>query len=160
MHEIRFQITSLSPLILPFSTGDPNMVGTLKYIPGTALRGIFAKQFIKQKNLKNAHQDDTFYRWFLKGDITFTNAYITSRDEYDNVFFNYPIPLSVQKKKRGTSIFDLIFEDEDFEEQTEPIEGYGRFESSTLYMESVITCLNFHHARDRERGGGKKGDHI
>lgn len=158
MQAIKFHITTLSPLLIAANTGDSNMVGTLDYIPATALRGLFACEFIKKQKLGNdAHKDETFKNWFLRGSLKFTNAYITSTDKYGKIKTNYPIPMSIQKEKRGDKLYDLMFQDEEFDKQTKVIDGYGRFEDNRLYKEAVKTSLNFHHARDRERGVAKEG---
>ncbi|MGC9046490.1 MAG: hypothetical protein ACP5JA_08755, partial [Thermodesulfovibrio sp.] len=62
MQAIRYSIKSLSPLLFASNTGDPNMVSTLDFIPGTHLRGMFANEYIKKRRLgENAHKDETFY---------------------------------------------------------------------------------------------------
>ncbi|MGC8938809.1 MAG: hypothetical protein ACP5KH_07500 [Thermodesulfovibrio sp.] len=107
MQAIKYCITTLSPLLLASNTGDPNMVSTLDYIPGTCLRGMFANEYIKKRKLgENAHKDETFYRRFLKGELKITNAYII----YGNYHY-YPVPLSVQedKNEKGNA-YDLLLE--------------------------------------------------
>jgi CRISPR-associated protein Csx10 len=100
MRAVKFRITSLSPLLFASNTGDPNMVATLDYIPGTHIRGMFANEYIKRKGLGvKAHEDSTFYNWFLKGDLKFTNAYIVQKKD-DKTYGLFPIPLSIQMRKR------------------------------------------------------------
>ncbi len=158
MQAIRYRITSLSPLLFASNTGDPNMVATLDYIPGTSLRGMFANEYIKRKHLgAEAHKDDTFYRWFLKGELKITNAYIV---QYDNgrVYRLLPIPISIQREKgdEGTA-YDLLLQDEELGIPTVGITGYGRLDGDLLYKKEVKKSLNFHHARDRVRGVAKMG---
>jgi CRISPR-associated protein Csx10 len=115
---------------------------------------MFANEYIKKRKLgENAHKDETFYRWFLKGELKITNAYII----YENYHY-YPIPLSVQedKKEKGNA-YDLLFQNEEFDKQTKGIDGYVRFSGNYLYKFPVKKSLNFHHARDRERGTSKEG---
>lgn len=52
MKAITYRITTLSPIILTSRTGDPNMVSTLDYIPGTHIRGIFAHEYLNLKQIK------------------------------------------------------------------------------------------------------------
>lgn len=47
--------------------------------------------------------------------------------------------------------------DEDFDEQTEPINKFGILEGTRLQTQEVETDLNFHHARDREKGISEEG---
>lgn len=159
MKAIKYRIETLSPLLFSSNAGDPNMVSTLDYIPGTHLRGLFANEYIRKTNLKGrAEQDENFYRWFLKGDVKFLNAYITTKDEREDIHLYYPVPLSVQKKKREKDgpYYDLLL-NEDVTEDTKFEGGYCRFNGTYIYKESVKKSLNFHHARDREKGASKEG---
>jgi CRISPR-associated protein Csx10 len=158
MRAVKFRITSLSPLLFASNTGDPNMVATLDYIPGTHLRGMFANEYIKRKGLGvKAHEDSTFYNWFLKGDLKFTNAYIVQKNNNEIHGF-FPIPLSIQREKgKEEEAYDLLLQDDESDMQTVPISGYGRIDKSNLYKKEVKRSLNFHHARDREKGVSKEG---
>lgn len=157
MQAVRYRITTLSPLVLSSNTGDPNMISTMDYIPATALRGLFAGEYIKRKGLSNAHQDERFYRWFLKGEIKLTNAYICIEENGKEMRF-YPLPLSVQSiKGRDWEAVDLLVVDEEPDKRTKPERGFGVFSDSTLKKASVKRNLNFHHARNRERGVSKEG---
>lgn len=156
MFAIKYQIKALSPLIFPENTGDPNAVGTLEYIPGSAVRGLFANLYIKISQLKNAHENENFYNWFLSGKLKFTNAYIVSKNK-DSGYVNYPLPLSIQREKGGQAIYDLLFVSEDFREQTVGIGGYCRLVDNHLYREKVKKSLNYHHERDYISGVVKKG---
>jgi len=160
MQAIRYRITSLSPLLFASNTGDPNMVATLDYIPGTCLRGMLANEYIKRKKIETeAHKDHTFYRWFLKGELKITNAYIV-QEKGNKIHRLLPIPLSIQREKGEERLaYDLLLQNEEFDKLTVGIGGYGRLEDGAIYIKSVKKSLNFHHARDRERGVSKKG-HI
>ena len=157
MHQLKYQVTTLSPVVITANTGDPNMVATHEYIPGCNLLGFFAGKYIQSKPLNSdAHKNDEFYSWFLRGDIKFTNAYITSEDEHDDLLSNYPVPFSIQHEKSDKNkICDLLHEDVDF--QTRNIGGFGRLKGDSLYKESVQKSLNFHHQRDPESGTSKEG---
>jgi CRISPR-associated protein Csx10 len=134
------------------------MVATLDYIPGTHLRGMFANEYINRKGLGvKAHEDSTFYNWFLKGDLKFTNAYIVQKNN-NEIHGLFPIPLSIQREKgKEEEAYDLLLQDEESDKQTVPISGYGRIDKSNsdkkevLYKKEVKKSLNFHHARDREK---------
>ena len=162
MQQIKYRITSFSPLLFSSNSGDPNMVETLDYIPGTYIRGMLAQEFIKRNRLLDAHKDETFYNLFLRGDVVFTNAYIC-----DNLGQNtYPVPLSFQKEKypenssksdNGTPIYDMLFIEDGIDKKTKSIEGYYFLENNNLHTVRVKRRLNFHHARDRETGTSKEG---
>lgn len=154
MQGIAIKVRLLSPLLLSSNSGDPNMVSTYSYIPARALRGLFAGEFIKRFNLgDNAHKDKTFYNWFLKGDLKFTDAHILIDDN-----LCMPIPFSIQKEKRKNRIYNLLSFDENlFEKETKIVGGYGLIKEDIIYKKPVNISLNFHHARDREKGVSKEG---
>lgn len=158
MQAIKYRITALSPLVFTSNTGDPNMVATLDYIPGTHLMGLFANEYIKRKNLQGmAEEDEKFYQWFLKGELKFLNAYITASNNH-SIDVLYPVPLSIQKEKHGDEAYYdlLLFDDE--EKQTKSLEGkYGKLTENSIKIGTVKKSINFHHARERERGVAKKG---
>jgi CRISPR-associated protein Csx10 len=110
MHQLRYRITALSPLIIPIRLGDMNMVNTEKYIPGTVVLGLLARQFILKKGISSdTHADENFYSWFLIGNLKISNAYILSKDKYGKTFINLPVSFSVQKEKSGRRIYDLLY---------------------------------------------------
>jgi CRISPR-associated protein Csx10 len=157
MYQLKYQITTLSPVIISASTGDTNMVATHEYIPGCNVFGLFAGKYIQNKPLNSdAHKDEEFYSWFLRGNIKFTNAYIVSEDEYNGLRANYPVPFSIQQEKSNEKrMYDFLYEDVDV--QTRNTGGFGRLEGDSLYKESVQKSLNFHHQRDPETGTSKEG---
>jgi len=159
MQKLTYRITTQSPVLIAESTGDTNMVASADYISGSAVYGCLANRYIRKHSLGNiAHRDDTFRKWFLSGGLYFSNCYIASVDKYGNVSRNYPLPLSVQKKKDDeTVIRDLFFVDDDFDEQTNGIVGFGRLQGNSLYKQTVKKSLNFHHQRDKETGVAKEG---
>ncbi len=161
MHKITYRITTLSPVLITTNVGDINTVNTGEFINGNSVLGIFASDYIKKKNLKNkAHEDDNFYRWFLKGDLKFTGGYISNVDKYGKKKNYFPVPLSVQHEKNDEQkIFDLLFIEEDDHEdiQTKVLQGFGYIEDETVETCKIKKSLNFHHARVRETGISKEG---
>jgi CRISPR-associated protein Csx10 len=161
MHKLRYKITSLAPLLISARYGDMNTVGTLQYIPGTSVLGMFAATYIKQKKINsNAHLNDEFYSYFLKGDVRFGNAYMALTDESGNESVYYPIPVSIREEKTARQIYDLLLLDEDGEDpdkQTKTKTGFCRLEQDTIGFAEVRTDLNFHHARDPQKGTSKEG---
>ncbi|BCB96588.1 hypothetical protein JZK55_15100 [Dissulfurispira thermophila] len=154
MQSLKLKVTLRSTVLLSSNAGDPNMVGTLRYIPARVLRGLFANEYIKKNSLKDAHRDERFYNWFISGDIRFTDAFILN-EVTDGLLLSHPIPFSVQKEKNGTNIYDLLFEKT--EEQTTSAGEYGIIREEYLRKQEIKTSLNFHHSRDREKGSAKEG---
>ena len=136
------------------------MVTTEKYIPGRSVLGVLADRFIKhKKNIpnNNPHEDNDFYSWFLEGNLKIGNAYIFSRDKYENGFVHFPVPFSIQKGKNEDVIYDFLYTDSNFDIQTESINTFCVLNEGIFQTKDVETELNFHHARDREKGISKKG---
>jgi len=152
-----YRITTLSPSLLTGGTGDPNMVATKENIPGTCVLGALAQRFISKRNLgMKAHEDDVFFRWFLKGDVRFSNAYIVTRLDDMTLKCNYPIPLSIHEDKESEGdLYDLLLDDP--EKVTKGLKGFGRIEGQTLYTQEVKKSLNFHHERDSFTGTTREG---
>ena len=158
MHQLTYRIKNLSPLVLSAKYGDMNMVSTEKYIPGTSVLGILAKQYlIKQEINDSAHEDINFYNWFLLGNLKITNAYTLSQDQNNNDRIFFPAPFSIQKEKTSTNVIDLLFIEEMDDTPRKPINSFCYLDGGNLQIRDVETSLNFHHARDREKGISKEG---
>ncbi|MBF0103542.1 MAG: hypothetical protein HQK77_21805, partial [Desulfobacterales bacterium] len=167
MHCIRYKITTLSPIVISSKAGDMNRVTTERYIPGTSVLGILANQIIMKKNLSDAHTDKDFYNWFLNGKLKISHAYICTKDKYDKDVPYVPVPFSIQKEKNDDkTIYNLLYmDDENLKDiQTKSIDSfcvpnffYEKVGNDRLQTKTVETSLNFHHARDREKGVSKQG---
>ncbi|HDH53704.1 MAG TPA: hypothetical protein ENH24_04385 [Nitrospirae bacterium] len=155
MKKIEVKIETLQPVILAELSGDVNLTGTRLYIPGTSIRGVFAKEYIKTREISEPHNDDNFYRWFLDGSLIFTNAYLKCGNKQ-----YLPCPLSLQKKKGDEGHVYNIFIQEGIED-TKPCSGYiyaGNSDNGNLEKKSPETVMFFHHARDnRIKGHSTEG---
>lgn len=158
MHSLAYRIILKSPLVLTTMSGDRNMIQTRKFIPGTVVLGILAERFIKKQesnfNSKLAHQNEAFYNWFLLGKLKISNAYICSKDEYGNHVY-YPSPFSLEKEKYGKTTYDFLFHKE--VDSTSGIDDFCFFSEGKIETKSVKVSINFHHARDPEKGSSKEG---
>lgn len=158
MQKIRYRITTLSPVLFSQNSGDMNTVATFQFIPGSSILGAFAWEWIRLKKLgKEAHKDESFYQWFLSGNLLFSNAYITVQDENNRIHVCFPVPCSVQEDKDRAGIYDLLLKEKDDNLQTTAIGGFADIQGSLILYQDVRTSLNFHHARDQEKGISKKG---
>ncbi|MCX9011184.1 MAG: hypothetical protein OIN66_08685 [Candidatus Methanoperedens sp.] len=129
------------------------MISTLDYIPGSIIRGIFAKRYIEQKKLgSEAHKDDFFYNCFLNPGFCFTNAYL--KDDTNH----HPTPLSIQSvKTKEDTIFDRI-KKEDITDQTKYVGKYCKITDDKINFIRAHKSINFHHARyDRLKGHSDEG---
>ena len=158
MRLIEFILKTEAPVILSESGGLSFLAYTKDFIPGTVIRGLFANSYIKLKGLSttNAHEDQTFYNYFLSNKVSFGNAYIaTLHNQGNSIKENYPLPLSLQHEKNDKSkIIDLLLEtrEERGIEQTKPFLGYGNIENNGLSIEQVEKSFFFHHQRDKKTG--------
>jgi CRISPR-associated protein Csx10 len=161
MKALKYRMTTLAPLLITNNAGDPNMVSTKEYISGTVILGALAGIYIRKNNyLTNAHEKPDFNNWFLNGSLKFTNAYIVSYDDKNNIKNNVPLPNSIHyDKDNENDIYDLFFTNEDktANKTTKIIGGFGRFDSNYLYPQKVKKSLNFHHERDPITGTTKEG---
>lgn len=155
MHSLKYRIITRSPVIVSAISGDTNMVKTEKYISGGTVLGLLAKRFIDRQQLGGlAHENKEFYQWFLAGGLKISNAYIFWRDEADNEFEHYPTPFSVEQEKYGDMVYDRLFTET---EQTKHVGDFCLLQGDFVQTRTVETEINFHHARDREKGVSKEG---
>lgn len=177
MYQLIYEIETLSPVLLTQISGDMNMVSTLDYISGTVIQGIFAKEYLKTKNLHSeAHEDQIFYEWFLNSGLIFTNAYIADDERDGQKAYFFPTPFSIHDYKiskdedEKKTAFDLMKKLVD-DKQTRHISDYCRIEDgkiftsdycrvedSKIFTKNVKRSINFHHAREnRLRGHSEEG---
>jgi len=152
VYGLEYRVKTLSPVVITSSEGDNNMTATKDYITGGALLGVFAAKYI-QKNIcpyYKAHEDPRFYRWFLKGDIIFSNAY-TGVHHKGSIRRLLPIPLVVQSDKTRENIYNLLHNEPD--EATKPLGGCCELNKNSIFLHSPEKRLYFHHFRkDRIKG--------
>ncbi len=154
MHRLRYHITTQAPVIISAFSGDRNMVRTEQHIRGATVLGLLAKRIINEKALdENAHQDNDFYAWFLRGKLQIGNAYIISRDEYGE-YQHFPTPFSIEREKHGTAVYDSLFRETD---ETKYIGDYCQLDADSIQIQPVETRIEFHHKRKRETGVSEKG---
>ncbi|MEI7813052.1 MAG: hypothetical protein WCJ01_11625, partial [Ignavibacteria bacterium] len=158
MSRLRLRIYTDSPVIITDTVRDPNMTLSKDIINGGVIRGFFANKYISKTNVNEAHKDERFYNWFLKGDLIFSNAVIVSRDLSDEKLTpNHIIPISIQSDKYdGSKIYDLLYSEPDTETETRSISGFCHYDGERLSIEKVNKSLNFHHVRDSSTGTVKK----
>ena len=162
MKQLEYRVTTLTPLLISQNSGDPNTVASKEYIPGSAILGLTAWLYIQKHNLaEKAHENEVFRELFLSNHVSFGNAYIMTKTTQDSWERNFPLPLSLQKKKykqindeTNNEISDLLFNTQ--QEQTKAVGGYGRLSCDEnkkyLHEQKVSKSLNFHHSRSSETG--------
>jgi len=158
MHSLRYRLTTRSPVVISTISGDVNMVATKKHIPGTLVLGLLAKRFIDKKNSgPTAHENEDFYNWFLAGRMKMSNAYLFSQNESGGKLY-YPTPLSIEKEKYfGRIAYDRLLLEQEPDEQTKHKDEFCFLQTGVLRTRAVETGVNFHHARNREKGVSEEG---
>lgn len=147
------KITTLSPVLLSDRTGDLNTTDTRLYIPGTTIRGLFARKLMKQRGLNtdNAHNDELFKLCFIEDKISFGPAYPFFEH---NVYLPFPQHLQ-SLKSNDENIYD-IFNNEP-EELTRTNTGFAIINENKISTISISTRSYFHGSRDRIKGKNEDG---
>lgn len=151
MHQLQYVLRTVSPVLLTSISGDTNMVSTLDYIPGSVVRGAFAKKYIEKRNLgAKAHEEDFFYDCFLNSGLSFTNAYIIKEGINDTI--HYPTPLSIMSTKtKESKILDLIKSVPD--EQTKYLGKYCEINGNNIDLLIPSKSINLHNTRKNRLKG-------
>lgn len=148
MHALTYRITTVSPVVIEGRDGDPNMVPTMKYVPGTSMLGLFAQWFLEHRppSAKPVYCDPQFQQWFLAGALKFGPAYLVEDRSY------FPTPFSIQREKQSDEVHDFLHTDEEFQVQTKNFDPFCYLNNDMIAGRDVATRLHFHHARDRRKG--------
>lgn len=152
MANLTVTIRLLSPVILSSFGEDTNLTGTLDYVPGTSILGMFATKYIKQARLEEPHSDDNFYSWYLNGDLIFTNAYLSVKDEYGELNL-LPTPLCIKKLKATGEVVNTFLKSPD--EQVISLAPYSHIQGNIIKTKEAEKRISFHHARERLTGHTK-----
>ncbi|MGI6033419.1 MAG: RAMP superfamily CRISPR-associated protein [Coriobacteriales bacterium] len=147
-HKLDYIITNHAPLIFPSADGDENMVTCLDYIPGSALHGYYANEFIKKKGLRpsQAQDDEIFKQWFLNGELGFSNALLV-HDEPGNLTYSlYPVPLFIHTDKSKKNLYSLLTDEV---KDTKAVGGYGCvINDGQLLRKEPEKAISFHLVRN------------
>ena len=153
----RFGIRFNEPAMFPNLEGDPNTVLTSRFLPGSAIRGAFARAW-----LWSSSDSCAFYEEFCSGNVLFLNAHPVSAGRR-----TLPMPHSVREEKADPSKhFDLARMD-DMPGETLRRMHLCWYMLDDLYSGKldnepveVRTEIQYHHQRsaDRRRGRALKDE--
>lgn len=90
-YAFRIRIHNIEPLILGDEPEAGNVVRTVPYVPGGALLGFFANDYLRRNN---SAPDNHFYRWFLSPATRFENLYPACYRSESECYASAPLPLS------------------------------------------------------------------
>ena len=150
---IRLAIKLKSPVLMTDVPGDQNLVETKLYLAGSSIMGIFANKYIEKKN---GIADDFFYNSFLRGGLTFTDAFKEIDDGDGGLVPAYALPLSIQKKKHDESgnCVEYFLNPEKSENQEndgmknkfQSVGGFGSINNGSGRTVRVGSGISFHGA--------------
>ena len=151
---IKIIIKLKSPVLMTDVSGDQNMVESKLYLTGSSLMGIFAYKYIKKNN---GIADDFFYNSFLRGGLTFTDAFKLIDDGKNGLVPAYILPLSIQKKKHDESghCIEYFLADDESEEKKDKdgmknkfqsVGGFGSINDDFIKTVTVKSGISFHGA--------------
>lgn len=160
MHKISFEIETLAPVVISSASNSTVMTSTHSEIGGAIIRGVLAKKYISEKNLKTPYLDEKFKKFFY-GDLKFLSA--TPK------IFNrrsFILPLSLQSGKKGmpdeNKILDLL-NDGEIPKGYKNFRGYGIINEKKIFKTDVKKNISLHMSRnlENERLSGKSEEgHI
>lgn len=143
-----YRLTLTDPLIITELAGDPNSAATRHFIPGSAVRGVVARELAGSTD---------FDGFILSGSVRYLNAYpqIDGRR-------SLPTPLSWVRPKHpegkdqhyDLSLWDEDWPDEQLEKAAFPFANWSS--SDKLGLQPIVE-LAMHHVRDRKAGGPGTG---
>jgi len=148
VYKIPVKVRNISPIIIPVTLGEANVVQTREHIPGSVLLGMFAAEYIRRikaedKHKKYFHEDDRFFNWFLGGSLTYIPAYPCDQ-EGNGPYFPAPLYLHCAKKEEN-DLYNIMIEPRD---DTRPLGGYTMIEDGSIIKMAPKKKLRFHHRRD------------
>ncbi len=152
MKTIYYKIELLSPVLMSTIKSEPNAMESHDELSGTSVLGFLANRYIHEK-AKDAHENENFYNWFLKGDLQFSNATIIDQGHKCEKF-----PMSIQYKKENEfDIQDMLFHKDTEQIQRKESDKYSYIENGEINFSDISKHFHFHHKRDRERGSSEEG---
>ncbi len=163
MHEIKFSVKTLSPVVISADSNSTLMTESHDEISGSIIRGVLAHRYIKEKNLGDkAFEDKNFFELFY-GNLKFLSA--TPAIDGKRSFV---LPQSLQRGKKGTkdekNIKDLLKNPKPDEiKGYKSLRGYGIVDGKKIFTASVKKNIYMHMSRsgEKERISGKSEEgHI
>lgn len=116
-------------------------------IPGSALLGAFAGMVIQDLKLgRNAHEDETFQRIFLKDGVKFGYGFL---ERAGQVF--YPCPAALAREKEENRSVNLLCGEVKVRRKEIGSQVSGRFGENKIYLAETEKEIRMHHARPEDR---------
>jgi CRISPR-associated protein Csx10 len=153
MDQLSYTVALDSSVLITAASSDTNVTYTEKYLPGRVLLGALAGEYIRKKRLYGkAHEDDTFYHWFLGGGLSFGNLDL----QMEEGRVATPLPFSLQCEKQGTVVYNLLLQTVPV--QTKMLPKYGTLVCNRVVCAYPSSRFHFHNCRqDRMKGHSPTG---
>jgi CRISPR-associated protein Csx10 len=153
MDQLSYTVALDSSVLITAASSDTNVTYTEKYLPGRVLLGALAGEYIRKKRLYGkAHEDDTFYHWFLGGGLSFGDLYLQMEESR----VARPLPFSLQCEKQGNVVYNLLLQAT--EAPTKVLPKYGTLIGGCVVCGYPSSRLHFHNWRkDRMKGHSLEG---
>ncbi len=160
-YQLSICVRLIDPVIVTRQTGDQNLVATERYLPSTAIRGLFASRVIQQLQLgAHAERHPWFQQWFLESNrsgLVWGAAYPAHGEQ--ELFYPPPLFLGapkydVEPNTGRKTLTNLFLSTREEAEGLKPIKEWVAFSAlgDRLDLLSLDTEVHFHSQRDRQRG--------
>jgi CRISPR-associated protein Csx10 len=154
-YQLRYRIKLEQEVVFRITDGDPNLVQSDGYIPGSAIWGSLAR--LAAAKLPKGYNDERFSAWFLDDGLRCLNAYLCERVELEGLTRLLPAPLSFRHEK---GLPEVVYDFAAYWEVAELPPAPKKLERSYLYLKDEIFCskisrthYNYHHKRQSRRKG-------
>lgn len=159
MKKFEFIIKTDSPVAFADKSSDSILYATKNYIPGSAVRGALAQEYIKKYKPETAYKDEKFYDLFLSGKVRFLPAYLLGSEELVTAE-SFAVPLSVMSSKDGSRVIDLAG-DAEIVPGFKKLTGFMVKANDAFYKPEIGLKIEMHMSRsgetERIKGSSRNG---
>lgn len=159
MKIIEFLIKTDSPVAFADKSSDSILYATKNYIPGSAVRGALANEYIKKYKPEIPYKDERFFDLFLSGKVRFLPAYPLGAEEMAAAE-SFVMPLSIMRSKDGSKVIDLA-SDANISPRFKKLNGYLLKAEDGFYKPEADLKIEMHMSRsgedERIKGSSKDG---
>lgn len=170
---LTYRITLTAPLILSTPGGDPNSAETLRFIPGSSIRGAMAGIYLRTNQVVDPAKDPDFRDLFLSDKVRYLNAYPNPNPKGNRLNERIrltPVPLSLKQEKGSfdKKVFDMaskesntFYRDSETEFPRQLIGLPGEFvclSDSVVFHYNPTVSVRLHNKRDRAAGRPLEGE--
>jgi len=171
LYQFDYRLELKGEAVFRSNDGDPNLVGSEGFIPGSTVWGALGESAIQRRKL--TYESDMFRELFLEGGLRCLNGYPIKKELNENTdeveeFRLLPCPLSLRRKKpeagqEVTDLFDFAaygeaeLKNSGLEEQSlQDLKGeFVYLQNQQVYQGQVRRRYNYHTTRKDNRRAGR-----